>query len=348
MAEDLGLIPEIRFAVVGLGFMGRTHVAAMSDIPAATFSAVVDREPGRLSGTMHHEGNIDTGVGEAVFDPSEVDVVGTVEAMLAHRGGDLGLAIVTTPTPTHIDIASSLVSAGLHVLVEKPVSLDVDSIERLGASARDRGVIAMPAHCMRFWPAWNWMHQRIQEETFGPVRRASFARTGAAPSWNPDFYLDTSKSGGAIVDLHIHDTDFVIHSFGLPDAVSSVGDRSYVRTRYVFKDGPLVEAVGGWLEDSRAPFTMTAEIECQSGTISFMLGRDPEILVTLANGLVSEHPEASSGGTGYEVQARALVKAIRSGGCESPVSMEDAMRTGRVLQLEIESVKSNGELRSTR
>ncbi|MAD20157.1 MAG: hypothetical protein CMJ52_08205 [Planctomycetaceae bacterium] len=346
MIEDLASDRGIRFGVIGFGFMGRTHASAMSGTRAASLSAVVDRDPDRLTGLASGGGNMDTGGEELVFDPSEVPVFANVDEMLAEC--ELDLAIVTTPTPTHIEIASSLVSAGLHVLVEKPVSLDPAAIEELAALARQRRVMAMPAHCMRFWPAWAWMRRQVEEQAYGPVRRASFVRTGAAPSWNPDFYLDPSQSGGAIVDLHIHDTDFVIHCFGEPTAVSSTGSRSHVRTEYFFEGGPSVEAVGGWLEDPDAPFTMTAEIACRDGTISFSLDRTPEVLVTDPEGRVHEHPEASVGGTGYDMQARALVDAILAGRRVPPVTLEEAALTGRVIELEIDSAASDGESRSTR
>jgi predicted dehydrogenase len=342
MNEHSHSSPEIRFGVVGLGFMGATHVAAFAGTRDATLSAVVDRDPSRLTGASNHGGNLETGAEEMVFDPSVVPVFETVDSMIADC--DLDLVVVTTPTPTHVDIAASLITAGVHVLIEKPVSLEIESIRRLDALARDRGVIAMPAHCMRFWPAWNWMYECIRDGVYGPVARASFVRTGSAPSWNPDFYHDPSKSGGAIVDLHIHDTDFVLHSFGMPDAVSSTGTRSNVRTRYHYDGGPVVEAVGGWLEDPDAPFTMTAEIECRDGTISFMLGRDPEIQFIRSDGATLGHPEASVGGTGYDAQAVALVDAIRAGNGVSPVALDAAIRTGSVLDLEIESLESGGEL----
>ncbi len=331
----------VRFGVVGLGFMGRTHVASMARVDQAVLSAVVDRDVSRLGKSSSVEGNLDTGRDEFVFDSKQVGVFANVDSMLEKC--DIDLALIATPTPTHIELASTLVSAGIHVMIEKPVSLDLAAMHRLEDLARDRGVIAMPAHCMRFWPAWNWMHQRIRELTYGPVVRASFVRTGAAPSWNPEFYRDPSKSGGAIVDLHIHDTDFVLHCFGMPDAVSSTGSRSHVRTEYHFEGGPVVEAVGGWLEDPKAPFTMNAEIEFQEATISFSLGRDPEIMVLRPGGIECGHPEASMGGTGYDVQAAALIDSIISESGVPPVSLGDAVRTGSVLELEIRSLQSAGE-----
>ena len=331
---------SIRVGVIGLGFMGRTHLASFSRIPGCRLAAVVDRDPGRLTGEAASTGNIDTTAGEFIFDPSEVAVFETVESML--EGCEFDLGVITTSTPTHVEIAMKLVEAGRHVLVEKPVSLDLDSMSTLDRVARERGVIAMPAHCMRFWPAWAWMHQRMRERAFGEVRRASFRRTGAAPDWNPGFYQDTGRSGGAIVDLHIHDTDFVLHSFGPPVAVSSVGSRSNVRTTYHYENGPHVEAVGAWLESPDAPFTMEAEIECDTGTISFVLGRVPEIEVRSRSGAIIGHPEASEGGSGYDAQARAIIDTIVRGAADPPVTLSDAMRAGRILELEIDSVESGG------
>ncbi len=186
------------------------------------------------------------------------------------------------------------------------------------------------------------MKQRLDSGAYGRCLQASFVRSGAAPSWNAGFYLDDGKSGGAIVDLHIHDTDFVLHCFGMPAAVSSVGSRRYVVTRYEYPGGPEVVAEGGWLESETASFTMTARFQCERGTMTFDISRNPEVILELPGGLIENYPEASHGGTGYDGQIRALVEAIRSGASEPPVTLEDAALTARVLQAEIASIACGG------
>lgn len=329
---------ELRFAVIGFGFMGRTHAEAFLAIPSCRLVSVVDRKAVLSGDDVGSEGNIDTGASGLVIDRSKIGMFDSVASML--EGPEIDLAIVTTPTPSHVGIAMELIHAGCNVLIEKPVSLDPNAIQSLDRAARKRNLIVMPAHCMRFWPAWAWMRGRILDGSFGRVKRARFRRTGAAPSWNPEFYLDPQKSGGAIVDLHIHDTDFVIHCFGVPAAVKSSGDRSSVKTNYEFAGGPEVEAVGAWLEDPKAPFTMQADIEFERGDLSFDLARDPEIEIRHADGVITTHPEASLGGTGYQLQAQALADAIRSGESASPVDLDDAVRTGRVLEAELYSLES--------
>ncbi|MCP4744197.1 MAG: hypothetical protein GY871_18515 [Actinomycetales bacterium] len=134
-----------------------------------------------------------------------------------------------------------------------------------------------------------------------------------------------------------------MHSFGPPAAVSSTGNRSNVRTTYHYEQGPQVEAVGAWLDASDAAFTMEAEIECEAGTISFALGRTPEIEVRTSDGETSGHPEASEGGTGYDLQARSIIDAIVRSADDPPVTLSDATRAGIVLEREIESLESSGE-----
>lgn len=327
--------------VVGLGFMGCTHVAAFARSSECEVIAVADRDPGRLTGCPGADGNFDTGGEAMLFDPGVVSTSEEPFEVIDHP--DVELVSVTTPTPTHHGLGAAVIASGRHLLIEKPVDLDPDRILELAQAARDAGVLAMPAHCMRFWPAWVWMKARLDERTFGPCRRAEFLRSGPAPGWNSAFYLDDSLSGGAIVDLHIHDTDFVLHCFGMPESVRSSGSRRYVRTRYEYPGGPEVVAEGGWLEDPESAFSMKARLECEQATISFEFGREPEIIVESQDGSFHEHPEASLGGTGYDRQVQALLDAIRSDAEDPPVTLEDAAVTARVLRAEIASVESGGD-----
>ena len=81
-------------------------------------------------------------------------------------------------------------------------------------------------------------------------------------------------------------------------------------------------------------------MEFEHCEINFDLGSEPEIEVRSPDGVSTARPEASQGGSGYEVQARAFADAIRAGGSSSPVLLEDAIRTGRVLEAELESIES--------
>ncbi len=331
---------KVGIGVIGLGFMGRTHLEAFAGLRDCEIVAVADQDESRLLGLPSEGGNLGERSAAPIFNPDSTATFKEPAELLDFDRVDL--VSITTPTPTHVDIAIAAIESGRHVLVEKPVALEIQGIERIAEAARQHGVLAMPAHCMRSWPAWTWMRARIIDKTFGDVVSAKFHRTGAAPSWNAGFYLDDSKSGGAMVDLHIHDADYILHCLGMPSAVVSTGTRRRIRTEYRFEGGLVVEAEGGWLEASDAPFTMKAEIECAEATMKFDLARDPEVEVIHADGTTVSHPEASVGGTGYEVQTRRLIDALLSGAKVPPVTMEDAARTARLLESEIESMVGGG------
>jgi predicted dehydrogenase len=180
------------------------------------------------------------------------------------------------------------------------------------------------------------MADAVRTQRFGRARRASFRRMGAAPSWSQDFYLDFARSGGAVVDLHIHDADFVRFAFGEPDAVRAEGSRRHVRAHYSFADGLEVEAEGGWSEEANFAFMMVATIDCERATIDFRLGREAE-LVVVEDGSARELAPGRDypAGNGYDHEIAALVGAIARRDRSAPVTLADAARTQRLLDREI-------------
>jgi predicted dehydrogenase len=203
---------EVGHAVVGLGLMGRTHIQALehvrkSGVPCRLV-AVSDRDPERLDGRVRAGGNVQRSpAGERLFDPALVRATTDVDELLSDSR--VHSVSICTHTDTHVDLATRALAAGKHVLVEKPIALDPKRVRELDAAARAAKRIAMPAMCMRFWPGWTWLEARVRDGELGKVKSAVFQRLASPPSWSPDFYRNARKTGGALVDLHIHDADFV-------------------------------------------------------------------------------------------------------------------------------------------
>ena len=325
---------EIGVGIVGVGFMGRTHLASYARTEGCRVRALLD--PAQRAAAT---GNLIT-TGDAAKDDVErllatLPRAASLDELLARS--DIDLVSICTPTDTHVELVRTAIRARKHVLVEKPTALDANAIDALDQEARAAGVLVMPAHCMRFWPAWAWMAEAIRTRRFGAVQRARFRRLGAAPSWSQQFYLDFARSGGAIVDLHIHDADFVRFAFGEPTSVRASGSRRHVHAQYHFADGVVVEAEGGWMDDPNFAFTMTSEVVCDRATLDFDLMRDPELRVTsAADGSATalvvgrDYPA----GNGYDHEIAALIRAIANGS-PAPVSLGDAARTQRLLDREI-------------
>lgn len=325
---------ELGIGVIGLGFMGSTHArvwnaAREAGLPCRLI-AVRDVNPERLSGAAS-EGNIDTGAAP-VYDPTEVHVYHIPDELLSDE--DVDAVSICTPTDSHVGIAIRALDAGRHVLVEKPVAVQTDQVARLADAARAHpDLVCMPAMCMRFWPAWVWLADRVRDGSLGAVRSASFQRLGSRPGWS-DFYSDTSRSGGALTDLHIHDTDFVVHLFGPPRSVSSLGDEHHLTTHYRFDAGPgHVAAEGGWDHTAGFAFRMRYVVVFEHATADFDLTRDPQLLVCRDG---DAEPVDVGPRSGYDGEVRAFLDACRGGATAIP-TIDDALTVARVLDAERES-----------
>jgi len=231
-------LPNPGIGVVGLGFMGATHIRAYQAAAAGgrpcRLVAVADPKPERRKGEHFQGGNLQTGgaPGKPLFDPERVRAYAGGEELLGDPAVDA--VSITTPTPSHVELALCALAAGKHVLLEKPVALNSNAVGRLLAVARQSPCHCLPAMCMRFWPGWSWLLEAVAEKSLGAVTSASFTRLGSRPCWSPHFYGDGEKTGSALMDLHIHDADFIRAAFGEPEAVFSSGSPEHLTTLYNF------------------------------------------------------------------------------------------------------------------
>jgi predicted dehydrogenase len=192
----------IRVGIIGFGFMGQTHWRCYENLgERARVVAVADRDPrrarGDISGTW---GNL--GEGSSQVDFSQVRGFADWRELIADSSVDV--VDICVPTPEHAEVAVAALAAGKHVLCEKPLARTLCQAQAIADAAKNSQGFFMPAMCMRFWPAWAWLKNAIADRRFGRVLGASFLRQGAAP---PGWYGNSEMSGGALLDLHVHDTE---------------------------------------------------------------------------------------------------------------------------------------------
>jgi len=334
----------IGIGVIGLGFMGRTHLVAWKEAERAGLSgklvAIADGERARLDGRSQMTGNLATGASEVLFDPQALFSTTAARELLARP--EVQAVSICTPTDTHVELALAALEAGKHVLVEKPVALRSSDVARLADAARAARTLCMPAHCMRFWPGWDWLQSRVVDGSLGKVQSAVFQRLGTRPLWS-SFYADYARTGGALVDLHIHDADFVRWLFGEPSEVSSTGSLDHVTTLYRYPAGPEhVVAEGGWNHDAGFQFRMRYVVVFEHATADFEFGRTPPLLLAHA-GRAEAVPIAAT--SAYELQVQHFLGAITSGSRELRASVDDALGVARLLEAERESLASGRAVR---
>lgn len=327
--------------MIGLGFMGRTHVGAYERARAAGFPnrlvAVCDSDADRRAGRVDSQGNLEAEQRSApLFDPSEVRGYAEADAFL--EDDRVQLVSICTHTDSHVELAKKALAAGKHVLVEKPVATSSAAVADLLAASRAASTRCMPAMCMRFWPGWSWLREQVQAGSLGAVRSASFRRLGSRPGWAPGFYEDLERSGGALVDLHIHDVDFIRWCFGDPETVTSAGDLHHISTLFRVPDGPAhLVAEGGWDHTEGWDFRMRYTVVFEEATADFDLTRAEPLL--LFRGGAREVVEIPAG-DGYDGEIRHLLERVGTGEGELTATIADALAHTRLLEAERASLAS--------
>ncbi len=335
--------PPLRVAIIGLGFMGRTHAgayakAAASGLPVELI-AVADPQAKAIIAGMSSDGgaggNIATNT--TLIDPAKVRTYDHPEQAFADSTIDA--VSICTYTDTHAALAMAALRAGKHVLIEKPVALTAAEVRAVRDVAAERpGLVAMPAMCMRFWPGWDWLRDRIADQSLGALKSVTFTRLGAGPTWSSEFYRDIARSGGALFDLHVHDTDFICHCFGKPTRTSSTGTINHITTLYQFDSlpGVHVAAEGAWDIQPGAAFRMRYFAHFERASAEWDMSKSP--LLTVYEGTTSRTIDLP-GGTGYDWEVRHFVEACIAAKANKPraalrATLDDAVMVTGVLEEE--------------
>lgn len=328
----------IKVGVIGIGSMGTTHLDVYGKRDDVQILAVSDLVPEKREGTGKTKGNIE---GQAKGGLDFASFRKYAEGMELIADPDIELVDICLPTPLHHPYAVAALRAGKHVMVEKPfcrTSAEADDL--VAEAARAKGML-MCGLCMRFWPGWDWLKETVDQGTYGKILSASFRRLASFPGRS--FYLDGNQAGGAALDLHIHDADFIQYCFGLPKAVFSRGyskescATDHVHTQYIYDDIPAVSAEGGWSMRPPFGFWMQYVVNFEQATAIFDIGGKPTLRV-LTDG--REEIPALAEGMGYQHEIAYFLDCIRSGRPPEKLKPEDAAHAVRLIEAEVESVRT--------
>ena len=331
----------VKVAVVGLGFMGVTHLRAYQQIPEARIVAVCDAVRLPVNGVLQGvAGNVKKS--DDVNLGPQVKVSKRLEDVLADP--EVELVDLCTPTPLHAGQAIAALKAGKYVFCEKPLArTSADARKILEAVASSPGFL-MPAMCMRFWPGWSWLKEVVEKNTYGKVLAARFRRLSEMPGWSKQgTYGGGSDLGGALFDLHIHDTDFVQFLFGKPASVFSTGvtgvgvSVNHVVTQYIYAGGPPVYAEGSWLLTKG--FSMGYTIHCERATLDFDLARGADAMQVTEEGQAPKTIKYD-GPDGYGAEVRYMVECVRKRQPPSIVTAGDGLSALEICEAEEQSVKT--------
>jgi predicted dehydrogenase len=326
-----------RIGIIGLGFMGRMHIGAYGKVKNARIVAIADQDAKRA------RGDFSGGWGNIAGSADSLDmtgITGTTDFQALIRHPEVDVVDICVPTPAHESLAIAALEAGKHVLCEKPLALDSSSAARIADAARRARGLFMPAMCMRFWPQWAWLKAAVDDGRFGRVAGATFRRVASMP---PGWFSNGDMSGGALLDLHVHDTDFVFHLFGRPDGVFSrgytktSGRTDHIVTEYLYGAGPaIVSAEGSWCMTTGFAFTMRYTVNFERATADFDISREHQLIVSQDG----KAEPVDLTGDGYEAEIAYFVECVETGRRPALVTADDAVTGMQILEAEQRSIDS--------
>jgi UDP-N-acetylglucosamine 3-dehydrogenase len=320
----------LKVGLIGAGTMGRTHGSAYKQMPDVQLIGVCDVGP----------------VEPKTFaEELQTRSFPSVEAML-----DAGPQVVDicVPTPWHKECALAAAKAGCHVICEKPLARTLEDAREIITACETAGVKLFPAHVLRFFPQYATAKQLIDNGAIGkPAAVRTFRGDGFPQGFN-DWYADFEKSGGLVLDMIIHDFDWLRWCFGPVERVFAKGlaarvheHRDYALVTLRMRSGPIAHVEGTWTHPGG--FEAKLEVVGDAGMIEFAGSATDPVhlrLRTEAGGPGGVPvPESPLEVDPYFAELRHFLDCLQSG-AEPIVTPEDGYRALEISLAALESIQT--------
>jgi predicted dehydrogenase len=192
---------SIGVAVVGTGFGEKIHIPGFQAHPRTQLVAVYHRDLDKAKAIASTH-NI----------PHACDRLEDILAL-----PDVAAVSISTPPFLHYEMAKTVLQAGKHLLLEKPMTLSAVEARELYQIATAKGVVAMMDFEFRFVPAWQLLAEYLAEGYVGQKRLVKIdwlvsSRADAQRPWN--WYAQKDKGGGALGAVGSHAFDYISWLFG--------------------------------------------------------------------------------------------------------------------------------------
>jgi predicted dehydrogenase len=249
----------LKIGLLGAGMIGNTHIDGFLSLKTklARYTAVCDTDDDKRNAlAQKHNLRAFADLDEMLADP-DIDAV------------DLCL-----PSFMHEEFAVKIACAKKHLLIEKPIAFTLEAAQNIFAAARDNGIRVMVAQVLRFWPEYVKIKEICDSGELGDIITVYAARLGQMVTW-VDWYKDPAKSGETLMNLTLHDIDFLHYLLGKPISVYSAGTRDSnnnyndVMNIFRFECGANAIVDGSLSMTAGYPFTMRMRVLGTKGTLEF-------------------------------------------------------------------------------
>ena len=308
--------------------MGSIHARSLAACDSIDVDAVADAVPA---------------VADAIAEEIGARASSSPAALLERD--DIEAWLIATPTATHPAVVATALEAGLHVLCEKPLALDLDESETIGALAASAGRVLQLGFWRRFSPPWAVAKDLLDAGAVGRPLMLRLAQWDADPP--PPAFCDPLVSGGLAIDCGVHEFDLVEWLTGLPvetvdawnlplvdEAVGDAGDIDNLVAVLGLSGGAV--ATVDLTRNCRYADDVRTEILGEQGAIfvDFLPAGRTRLATSSGVEVVSGSETADAFVDGIVGQAEAFAVAVRGGVVDVPgaAASTQAVRLGRAVQ----------------
>lgn len=273
---------KVNIGVIGVGRIGKLHVRNLKyQVPGTKVLAVAD-----------------------IFEKSAREVASQLEIPIAEKdyrvlleNKDIDAIIICSSTDTHAQIISEAAEAGKHIFCEKPIALDIDSIDQAITAVKKAGVKLQVGFNRRFDPSFKKAKELVAKGTIGTPHLVRI--TSRDPEPPPISYIKVS--GGIFLDMMIHDFDMARYLLG-QEVVELMAVGSCLVDPAIGEAGDIDTAIvtlkyekGAWgtIDNSRKAvygYDQRIEIFGSEGCITVENKKPTGVIVNGANDIRSDKP----------------------------------------------------------
>jgi predicted dehydrogenase len=330
--QSLESLQPLTVAILGAGNMGICLARAFLRIPGLTIKYVYSRTLSHAQALAQRVNAKPLDQADTIFADSEVDMV-----------------VLCLPTHTRMETLTAAVKAEKHVFCEKPLALNGPMADEISRLLSGCSKTVMVGQVLRFFWEYSRIRDMVRSGQLGQIGTIRLSRCVGFPG-SGSWFADPEKSGGVILDLLIHDIDFLHWTFGEVKQVyaksltySQQGSLDYALVNIEMKSGALAHLEGSWAHPVGS-FRQAVEICGTKGLLHYdnLSSKSMEWVSTVETKDKSESrislPESNDSSDPYFAEVSHFVECVRND--RSPaVPVQAALKACEIAFLAISSAR---------
>ncbi|UOQ45442.1 Gfo/Idh/MocA family oxidoreductase [Halobacillus salinarum] len=305
----------MKVLLIGAGTMGAVHAASYSTIKDAELVGIADFSTEKAKALAEE-------TGAQAFSSFE-------EAM--ELAGEVDVIDICLPTYLHKEFVIKAAEHADSIICEKPLARSLEEAREIIDACKTKGKRLFVGHVVRFFQEYTRIKELVAAGKVGKPGVVRTSRGGVFPVGSENWYADFEKSGGLVLDLLLHDFDYLRGCFGevkrvFAKKIPLAEQREYALVTLRFQNGVIAHLEGTWAHQG---FSSAIEVAGDEGIIDYNSAKSSPLHLVKKDAETSgagvEVPESPLKASPYQNELAHFIHCIKTG--EEPlVTAEDAYR----------------------